>query len=59
MMLLAPEVSFVALHMRWHKGCCSNSIHKKWTSDHLELMRTTSPFLDLSEADDTLEERYS
>ena len=28
MILLAPEVSFVTLHMRWHKGCCSNSIHK-------------------------------
>ena len=23
MILLAPEVSFVTLHMRWHKGCCS------------------------------------
>ena len=21
MILLAPEVSFVTLHMRWHKGC--------------------------------------
>ena len=31
MTLLASEVSFVTLHMRWHKGCCSNSIHKnKW-----------------------------
>ena len=29
MILLAPEVSFVTLHMRWHKGCCSNSIQKK------------------------------
>ena len=29
MILLAPEVSFVTLHMRWHKGCCSNSIHNK------------------------------
>ena len=29
MILLAPEVSFVTLHMRWHKGCCCNSIHKK------------------------------
>ena len=28
MILLAPEVSFVTLHMRWHKGCCSYSIHK-------------------------------
>ena len=29
MILLAPEVSFVTLHMWWHKGCCSDSIHKK------------------------------
>ena len=29
MILLASEVSFVTLHMRWHQGCCSNSIHKK------------------------------
>ena len=29
MILLAPEVSFVTLHMRWRKGCCSNSNHKK------------------------------
>ena len=28
MILLAPEDSFVNLHIRWHKGCCSNSIHK-------------------------------
>ena len=28
MILLASEVSFVTLHMQWHKGCCSNSIHK-------------------------------
>ena len=28
MTLLAPEGSFVTLQMRWHKGCCSNSIHK-------------------------------
>ena len=35
MILLAPEVSFVTLHMRWHKGCFSKSIHKKGiTSDH-------------------------
>ena len=29
MILLAPEVSFVTLPVRWHKGCCSYSIHKK------------------------------
>ena len=28
MILLASEVSFVTLHMRWHEGCCCNSIHK-------------------------------
>ena len=34
MNLLAPEDSFVTLHMRWRKVCCSNSIHengKQWT----------------------------
>ena len=29
MTLLAPEDSFVTLHMRWHKGYCSNSIHNE------------------------------
>ena len=29
MTLVAPEaVPFVTLHMRWHKGCFSKSIHK-------------------------------
>ena len=39
MILLAPEVSFVTLHMRWHKGCCSNNrgafclrMHQIWVS---------------------------
>lgn len=31
--LLAPEVFFVTLHMGWHKGCCSNNIHKNYKPD--------------------------
>ena len=33
-MYVNQEVSFVTLHMQWHKGCCSNSIHKNEMQDH-------------------------
>ena len=41
---LTPEVSFVTLHMRWHKGCCSNSIHKNLKSETVCLTFSPSRF---------------
>ena len=35
--LLAPEVSFVTLHIRWHKGCCSNSIHNNYRTEYFKV----------------------
>ena len=35
--LLAPEVSFVTLHIRWHKGWCSNSIHNNYRTEYFKV----------------------
>ena len=36
MILLAPEVSFVTLHMRWHKGCFPKASTKTHTKHLLK-----------------------
>ena len=41
MILLAPEVSFVTLHMRWHKGCFPKASTKKNITRYLEDMNFT------------------